>query len=105
MTGNLFANLPTDLSTEAFSDIVNAENVRVERIVSFGHHSEADFWYDQDEHEWVLIVEGYGEVEYDDGRTFALNKGDHLLIPKHQKHRVNATASGEHTIWLAVFFN
>lgn len=104
MKSNLYDNFPLDLTNESFSDIVRNEHVRIERIVSHGHKSEPDFWYQQEEHEWVLIIDGFGEVEYDDGRLFLLKKGDHLLIEKGQKHRVTATDESQPTIWLAVFF-
>jgi cupin 2 domain-containing protein len=30
-------------------------HIRIERIVSEGHASPEGFWYDQSEHEWVLV--------------------------------------------------
>ena len=101
---NLFKNLPVDSSQEDFQDIVKSNNVRIERIVSFGQSSPETGWYDQDEHEWVCVLEGFGEIEYDSGECFRLEKGDTLLIARHQKHRVIATAQDSETIWLAVFF-
>ena len=32
--------------------------MRVERIVSSGHCSPEGFWYDQDEQEWVPLLQG-----------------------------------------------
>ena len=31
---------------------------KIERIVSRGHASPEDFWYDQEENEWVMVVKG-----------------------------------------------
>jgi len=34
----------------------------------------------------------------------ALRSGDWLHLPAHCRHRVDATAEGQPTVWLAVFF-
>ena len=49
---NLFADLPTDLPEELVEVLTENKHVRIERIISTGHASPDDFWYDQDEHEW-----------------------------------------------------
>jgi cupin 2 domain-containing protein len=77
--------------------------VRVERIVSRGHRSAADFWYDQAEEEWVALLSGSAVVRFDD-RSIALSPGDWLRIPARCRHRVEATAEGRDTVWLAVFY-
>jgi cupin 2 domain-containing protein len=80
----------------------------VERIVSRGHASALDFWYDQPEHEWVLLVQGAArlQVETSPGQveTRNLHPGDYVLLPAHQRHRVDWTHPTENTIWLAIFF-
>ncbi|WP_107852889.1 cupin domain-containing protein [Oceanimonas marisflavi] len=101
---NLFHSLPTDLTEERFDQLLNTPGVRIERIVSRGHTSPAEGWYDQAEDEWVLVLTGSGTLEFEDGRRQTLVPGDHLYIPAHQKHRVCHTAADEATIWLAVFF-
>ena len=50
---NIFENLPADFSTEHVIDLVKAENVRIERIISLGQTSPEMGWYDQTENEWV----------------------------------------------------
>lgn len=74
--------------------------VRIERIVSHAHASPAGFWYDQAEHEWVMLVRGQATLEFIDGTLVELREGDYLNIPPRLKHRVRQTAA--HTIWLAV---
>ena len=54
MTANLFAELPSNLPDELFTTLLDAANVRIERIVSHGHASAPDFWYDQGQSEWVI---------------------------------------------------
>ena len=39
-----------------------------------------------------------------DGRLITLRKGDYLTIKAHEKHRVQASAAGEVTVWLAIFY-
>ena len=101
---NLLKEIPTALPTEVFETILSADNLRIERIISKGHTTPVDEWYDQDEHEWVLILQGAGELTFEDGSTVRLNVGDHLLLPAHQKHRVSWTDLTLETIWLALFY-
>jgi len=101
---NLFTEIPGCLEQEQFQDLLKAEHVRIERILSKGQTSPETGWYDQTEDEWVLVLEGSGTISFEDGRSVRLKRGDHLHIPKHQKHRVSWTDPNEVTIWLAVFF-
>jgi len=101
--GNLFANIPHDLSQEASEDILRSDGLRIERIVSKGHTSPDEGWYDQDEHEWVLVLRGGGRIAFDDGSEVELGVGDHLHIPAHRRHRVSWTDPSQPTLWLAVF--
>jgi cupin 2 domain-containing protein len=78
--------------------------VRIERIVSRGHRSPEGFWYDQDEHEWVVVLTGRGRVEFDSDRgSVTLGPGDYVAIAPHERHRVGWTEPDTDTIWLAVF--
>lgn len=93
-----------DLSEEVFETLVTGNNTKVERIVSYGHSSEKDFWYEQDAHEWVLLLQGKALLLFEDDRQVQLNPGDYVLIPQGQKHRVEWTPENEKTIWLAIHF-
>ena len=55
---NIFAEIPANLSDEVFQTLLASPNVRIERIVSFGHASPEGFWYDQETDEWVLLLAG-----------------------------------------------
>lgn len=83
--------------------LVEAPGLRVERIVSRGHHSPDGFWYDQREHEWVLLVSGAAVLAYPDGRRLALGPGDRVDLPPHERHRVEWTDPRQDTVWIAVF--
>ena len=101
---NLFENIPDDLSSEHFIDLLKEKSVRIERIVSLGHKSPDFGWYDQDENEWVVVLEGSGTIVFENGIEYVLNKGDYLSIPAHSKHKVAGTDPNNITIWLAVFY-
>lgn len=91
------------LADELTELLVGAGQVRIERIVSQGHVSPPDFWYDQDEHEFVLLVQGAARLRFEDG-TVDLTPGDWLNIPARRRHRVEWTAPDQKTVWLAVFY-
>lgn len=100
---NLLADLPANLSGEETTPLLQGAHVRIERIVSSGQASPPGFWYDQTEDEWVVVLCGWGTIEFADGRRVTLGSGDTLLIPAGERHRVAATAADEPTVWLAVF--
>ena len=102
---NLFQVIPANLPEE-FTDILSENaQVRIERIVSRGHHSPPDFWYDQDQAEFVLLVRGEAVLDFQSPEeSIRLTAGDWLTIPAHRKHRVAWTNPSEETFWLAVFF-
>ena len=99
---NLLHPLPEKLTEEAFTELLRHDAVRIERIVSNGHASPDGFWYDQDENEWVLLLEGEAGIEFADGERVHLTRGDTLNLPAHTRHRVTYTSRP--AIWLAVFY-
>jgi len=101
---NIFSNIPSKLPSEIFEDIIITDNLRVERIVSKGQTSPDTGWYDQNENEWVIVLSGYGVIEYINGEKITLKQGDYLNIKSHEKHRVIETSSDEATVWLAIFY-
>lgn len=100
---NLLANLPTSLPEELTTVLAQSSHVRIERIVSTGQASPEGFWYDQGEHEWVVLLQGAATLGFEDGITIDMNPGDYVWIPAHQKHRVERTSTLEPTVWLAIF--
>ncbi len=102
---NLFESVG-DQTREIFFPLVEGKNVRIEQIVSFGQSSPEGFWYDQEQAEWVVVLKGEASVRLESAPTERrLRPGDHLLIPAHERHRVESTSLREPTIWLAVFFD
>ncbi len=102
---NIFATLPDDFGQEAFTELLKHPGLKIERIVSRGHVSPPDYWYDQAQHEWVIVLEGAGTVAFADGREVALRKGDYLNIPAHARHRVTWTEPDQPTVWLAIHYS
>ncbi|MEN6458394.1 MAG: phosphoribosylaminoimidazole carboxylase [Thermoguttaceae bacterium] len=102
---NLLAKMPKELPEELVTRLVEAEGVRIERIVSRGHASPPGFWYDQSQHELVVLLQGQATVEFDDSRgTVEMVRGSWLNIPAHCKHRVAWTDPADETVWLAVHY-
>lgn len=77
-----------------------SNGVKIERIVSHSAASPPGFWFDQAHDEWVIVLKGTAVLQFIDGKEVTLSHGDYLLIPKHEKHRVERTS--EEVIWLAV---
>lgn len=102
--GNIFESLPEDISDEIFSELVRGDNIKIERIVSEGHASPASGWYDQTEHEWVVVLKGEAKIAFENGNKVHLIAGSHLTIPAHTKHKVTWTTPDTETIWLAVHY-
>ncbi|TWU02241.1 cupin domain-containing protein [Stieleria varia] len=103
---NLFEHVPSQLPAELTEVLLQNQNVRIERIVSTGHCSPVDFWYDQSEQEWVVLLRGAARLAIAGrGTSIELLPGDHVHIPAHQKHRVEWTSPTEPTVWLAVFYS
>ncbi len=100
---NLLCNIPPDLPEELFQTLLSSPKIRIERIVSRGHQSAPDFWYDQDQSEWLLLVQGEARLQFED-QIVALKTGDYANIAAHKKHRVAWTTPDQDTVWLAIHY-
>lgn len=99
---NLF-HLPSIPLTEEWIDtLVDNPALRIERIVSTGQTSS---WYHQQEHEFVSLLQGEAELEWEDGTKTRLVAGDTLTIPAHTPHRVSYTSSQPPCVWLCIFWS
>ena len=96
---NFFANLLGPISGEACEDLWRQGNLRVERIVSSA--TPGSGLYDQEQDEWVMLVEGRAVLEVA-GKRVPLSPGDFLVIPAHTPHRVLETHPEPRCLWLAV---
>lgn len=102
---NLFESLPVSLPNELTTKLAAGENFHVERIVSTGHATPDDKWYDESLAEWVVMLSGSARIRFADEQTeFELRPGDYLNIPPHCRHRVTWTSASEPTVWLAIHY-
>jgi len=98
---NIFDDLPQLLPKELVQTLLQAADMRIERIISHGHASATDFWYDQPRHEWVIVLQGAARLQFEDG-IIEMKVGDFVNIPAFKKHRVEWTTPDEPTVWLGV---
>ena len=102
--GNLFADVPAHLAGEEVTTLAAAPAIRIERIVSRGQASAADFWYDQPQAEWVIVLAGAATVTFEGEAAMRLAPGDYLHIPARRRHRVDWTDPAQATVWLAIHY-
>ena len=98
---NIFDLPELPLPEELTTILAENDNVRIERIISTGQTSG---WYDQDETEFVVLLEGSAVIEFENDRSVALSKGDTLLLQPHERHRVSFTSAEPPCVWLCVFY-
>lgn len=103
MHGRLLEALPEEGGAgEETVALWSGAGVRIERIVSNGQVSPPGFWYDQEQDEWVMILKGSAELEFEDGRCHEMAAGYWIMIPAHVRHRVAWTCEEGPTVWLTV---
>ena len=100
---NIFEQIIVDKNEEKFFEIFKNETIKIEKIVSNGQISPENFWYEQEKSEFILLLEGFAILEFEN-REVELKKGDCINIKAKQKHRVKFTSLDEPTIWFAVFY-
>lgn len=103
--GNLYAGLPPPGGAEEVITLLCSHaGMRVERIVSTGQASPPGFWYDQAEHEWVVLLKGAARLAIaGESAPRLLAPGDFVHLPAHCRHRVEWTDPSQVSVWLAVF--
>ena len=82
--------------------LLSGSGVRLERIISAGHATPADSWYDQDDDEWVALLRGEATILFANNDHVQLRAGDTLFIPAHVRHQVEYTSSNPPCVWLAL---
>ncbi|MDR4504977.1 MAG: cupin domain-containing protein [Candidatus Scalindua sp.] len=102
---NIFADIPKQIPDEVLEEIMKTEHFRIERIISHGHSTDQDEWYDQDQDEWVIVLKGSAGLLFEGNDTAVImSPGDYVNIPAHQKHRVEWTEPDAETVWLAIHY-
>ena len=120
---NIYDKIPESITEEIIEIMYQNPHCKVERIISNGQITTENEWYDQDQEEWIILVQGEATIlieklqEESSDKCNILNcnikeescdkvhmvKGDTLLIKSHQKHRVIYTSQNPLCIWLCVF--
>jgi len=101
---NIFKSIPKNFEEEFTELLTQNENIRIERIVSRGHASPASGWYDQQDNEWVIVLQGAAIIAFENDADVELAAGDYLNIPAHTRHKVKWTDPEVETVWLAVHY-
>jgi len=103
LVNNIFGDIPNNVPSEIFEILFSKSGIKIERIISQGQCSLKEDWYDQTQDEWVILLEGRAELQFEANLAIVvLNPGDYVLIPAHTKHRVHWTDPEIKTIWLAI---
>src|SRR6516162_7152395 len=104
--GNLFADVPHRLAGEQVQELLTAPNVTIERIVSTGHSTAANRWYDQERAECVLLLAGSAGLLFEsETEPIRLQPGSYVHIPARRRHRVEWTDLAVPTVRLAFIFD
>ena len=103
--GNFFSQVPRVLPEEVIEVVLRTGAFRLERIISTGQATPAGEWYDQDSHEWVLLLTGGARLRFENEPQMIIMKpGDYVHIPAHRRHRVEWTDPGQPSFWLALHY-
>ena len=102
---NIFHPFESPPEDEVTETLASDEHFLFERIVSHGHTTPGDKWYDQPRDEWVVLLTGAARLRFEgDDEGLELRPGDSLKIPAHRRHRVEWTTPDEETVWLALHY-
>jgi cupin 2 domain-containing protein len=102
--GNIFESIPNEMKDEVIESLIESKVVKIERIISKGHASPKEGWYDQDQDEWVIIVRGSATIKFENTEPLSINEGGYINIPAGTKHKVLWTDPEIETVWLAVHY-
>jgi cupin 2 domain-containing protein len=103
--GNFFSQVPENVPAEIIEVVLRTRSFWLERIISTGQATPDGEWYDQETHEWVLLLTGEAGLRLENVRHMIIMRpGDYLQIPAGCRHRVEWTDPSQPTIWLALHY-
>jgi cupin 2 domain-containing protein len=103
--GTLFGAPPETGTEELVTTLKETADTRLVRIVSTGQATQEGVWYDQDDNEWVVVLQGRAGLRIDgEDSVRVLSAGDYVDIPARLRHRVEWTDADEPTVWLAFHY-
>ena len=94
---NIFEGEEPTAGTELLDELYHDQRITINRIQS--NQLEDGVWYDQEEDEWLVLLDGEALLEFE-SKQHPLKKGDTLFIPAHQPHRVKKTSAT--ALWLTL---
>lgn len=103
-TDNIFDNIPKHLDEELFENLLTKDGLKIQRIISEAHTTPEGKWYDQEDSEWVIVLQGSAIISFEEEEDVKLKVGEYLNIPAHKRHRVSWTDEEQKTLWLAVHY-
>lgn len=99
---NFFENIPQVNDGEEIIEVISeSPELIIERIISNNCISPKTGWYEQNNDEWVMLIQGNAKILFED-KEIELYRGDNLYIPAKTKHKVSYTSSIPICIWLAI---
>lgn len=102
---NLLQQIPRHIPQEILEVLLETPGLRLERIISRGQATPPGEWYDQESHEWVVLLSGSAGLQFAGETAVRVMKpGDYVHLPAHCRHRVAWTAADRPTVWLAVHY-
>lgn len=115
MIKNIFEIENFSKNEEIVEILEKNENIKIEKIISTGQTTD---WMIQDEDEFVFLVQGNAEIEFEIEdksvefqniknkkiKKVKLTKGDTIIIKSGEKHRVSYTSIEPYCIWFCVFY-
>ncbi|MCF6340590.1 MAG: cupin domain-containing protein [Sulfurimonas sp.] len=101
---NILELIPKDLNKEVFETIISKNDIKIERIISYGQATTEFKWYSQESDEWVILLKGEAILSFLDEEDIRLKAGDYINIQAFKKHKVSWTLPNQESIWLAVHY-
>lgn len=89
------------MKKEVIEELLHRDGMTLEKITSFGDKSPDGFWYEDCRAEWVMVVKGVGEIDFEDGEHVRLCSGEYYLIESMRRHRVSYTSND--CVWIALY--
>lgn len=103
--GNLLAEPLPASGEESVRDLQSGPGWRMQLIQSCAAASAEGFWYEQEEHEWLVLLRGSARLALErPAELLDLSVGDALYLAPHRRHRVERTDPDPGTLWLVLFW-
>lgn len=102
---NFYTGFKTNPQLENYIEILNGKKFRLEKIVSKGYVTPKTKWLVESKKEFVMLLKGKAELQFETGQRVLLKEGDYLIIPENIKHKVVKTSKRPLCYWLTIHFN